>query len=264
MERRILITGGSKGIGAAIGDAAARRGWTNLVVGRDEAAMRALIDRWRARSPVREHKYLAQDLIEPSAVERIAKWLDEVGSPDTVVQNAATGFFGRFAETGLQKHADTIALGVRLTVELTHALLPPLCRLPHGYLAYVGSTSGRKPVPYMNVYSSTKAFLHNFAVALRAELAGGPPKVLLAIPGAVRTGFPGAAGLPADFTASGLPPGVVGEMIVKAIEDGRDGIMPIGSLKERYGGWLQRILPPTFWASKMRAFYEPMLRKREP
>ena len=114
-------------------------------------------------------------------------------------------------------------------------------------------------MPFMTVYSSTKAFIHSFAFALREELRGGAPKVLLAIPGAVQTDFPRLAGLPAAFAAKGLDPAEVGETIVQAIEDGKDGVLPIGSFKERHGGFIQRILPPAFWARRMRQSYERML-----
>lgn len=258
-RRRILITGASRGIGACIADSAARRGWTNLLVSRDEPAMRRMIDGWRGAKDACDHRCLAQDLTAPDALRRLIAWLEEVGYPDTFVHNAAVGHFGRFAQTPLQGHEDTIGLGVRMTVELTHALLPRLSRAASGFVVYVGSTSGRKPVPYMSVYSSTKAFIHNFAAALREELAGAPPKVLLVVPGGVRTDFPRLAGLPADFTARGLSPAAVGDTIVQAIADGREGTLTLGSLKERYGGPLHRLLPAAFWARKMRKAYEPML-----
>ena len=146
-----------------------------------------------------------------------------------------------------------------MTVELTHALLPRLSKVTGSHMVYLGSTSGRKPVPYMTVYSSTKAFVHNFALALREELVGGPPKVLLVIPGGVQTDFPRLAGLPAAFTANGLRPDKVGEMIVQAIDDGKEGVLTIGNTRERFGGLLQRLLPPTFWAHKMAKAYKPML-----
>jgi short-subunit dehydrogenase len=192
-------------------------------------------------------------------VRHLTAWLDEVGYPDAVVHNAAVGFFGPFADTPLADHEGTVGLGVRATVELTHAVLPKLTKNASGHLVYIGSTSGRKPVPYMSVYSSTKAFIHHFACALREELAGGRPKVLLIVPGAVRTDFPRLAGLPATFTAKGLAPAAVGETIVQAIEQGREGTITVGSVKERCGGFLQRLLPPAYWARKMRKAYAPML-----
>lgn len=259
LKRRVLITGGSRGIGAGIAEAAARRGHTNLLVGRNESAMRELVEEWRREGNGRDHCYLALDLTGPDARRRLIEWLDQVGRPDTFIHNAAVGFFGPFPQTDLAKHGDTISLGVRMTVELTHALLPALSRTPNSYIVYVGSTSGRKPVPYMSVYSSTKAFIHHFAIALREELRGGPPSVLLAVPGGVQTDFPRLAGLPASFTAKGLLPAEVGETIMRAIDDGRSGTLPIGRFAERHGGLLQRILPPAFWARTMGRAYARLL-----
>ena len=258
MERKVLITGASRGIGAGIANAAARRGWTNLLVSRDSAAMKQMIDKWKAAGNGKDHAFLAQDLAAPGSVASVAAWLDKTGYPDVVIHNAAVGAFGPFAETALQKHADTIALGVRVTVELTHALLQKMPSGGRSSLVYIGSTSGRKPVPFMTVYSSTKAFIHQFTYALREELCGRA-KVLLVIPGAVKTDFPAQAGLPPSFTAKGLDPQDVGEAIAGAIEDGKDGVITLGSRKERFGGWMQRILPPSFWARKMRKSYERML-----
>lgn len=258
MTRRILITGASRGIGAAVAESAARRGWTNLLVSRSEPDIRGLVERWRATGAGAEHHYLAQDLTAADSIEKLTGWLDGVGYPDVVVHNAAVGFFGPFGGTPVTGHRATVALGVRVTVDLTHALLPALSKSPNGHIVYVGSTSGRKPVPYMTVYSSTKAFIHHFACALGEELQGRP-KVLLVVPGAVQTDFPRLAGLPASFTANGRKPADVGEAIVRALEEGREGSLTIGSFMERHGGLIQRILPPTFWARKMRKSYQRML-----
>lgn len=263
MNRRILITGGSRGIGAGIADAAARRGWTNLLVGRTEPAMQSLIDKWKQAGFSQEHRHIALDLCAPDAMQRLTCWLDEVGYPDVVVHNAAVGFFGPFSQTTLEGHANTVALGVKVTVDVTYALLPHLAKTAGSYMVYIGSTSGRKPVPYMSVYSSTKAFVHNFAFALREELRGSPPKILLVVPGAVQTDFPRLAGLPPSFTAKGRTPADVGEAIVQAIERGKDAVLSIGSFMERHGGLIQRMLPPAFWARKMGRSYARMLRLDE-
>lgn len=261
MERRVLITGGSRGLGAAIAEISARLGWTNLLVSRSEHAMRELLEKWRKEGFARPHACLAQDLTAPDAVQRMIRWFDNVGYPDTVIHNAAIGSFGLFGQTGSEKHADTIALGVSITVQLTHALLPHLEKTPGSCIVYIGSTAGRKPVPYMNVYSSTKAFVHNFALALREELRGRPPKVLLAIPGAIQTDFPKLAGLPESFAENGLSAPVAAEIIVRAIDTGRDGVLQIGTFKERYGAILQRLLPPTFWARTMCKRYRPLVHR---
>jgi short-subunit dehydrogenase len=260
MTRRVLITGGSRGLGAAIAEAAARRGWTNLLVGRNEAAMQERVQEWERARPGRGGGCLGLDLNAPDALARLTAWLDKVGDPDIVIHNAAVGHFGPFAETSLGNHEATVGLGVGVTVALTHALIPRLAARPGSHLVYVGSTSGRKPVPYMTVYSSTKAFVHSFALALREELAG-TPKVLLVIPGAVQTDFPRLAGLPESFAAKGLTPAAAGEMIAQAVSQGRDGVLTIGSAGERYGGLLQRLFPPTFWARTMRKAYAPLLRR---
>jgi len=259
MERRLLITGASRGIGAEIAEASARRGWTNLLVSRTGSALRERVARWEQRGAGQGHRWLELDLAAADATSRLLSWLDEAPGPDTLVHNAAAGHFGRFSETALAGHEATIALGVRATVELTHALLPRLAKTGHGHLVYVGSTSGRKPVPFMATYSSTKAFLHQFACALGEELRGGSSRVLLVVPGGVRTEFPERAGLPPAVAARGLPAARVGEDIVRAIEQGREGVLTIGSFRERHGGLLQRLLPPAFWARRMRAFYEPLL-----
>ncbi|MGH9412301.1 MAG: SDR family NAD(P)-dependent oxidoreductase [Terriglobales bacterium] len=210
MSRRFaLVTGASRGIGAALAAALAREGYDLILTARSAPDLET--QRSYVHSLGREAHLIVADLAQGGA----AKILDAVASaqwPITLlVNNAGVGSFGEFASLPGGHECAQVRLNLEATVALTHGLLPVL-KQHGGAIINVASTAALQPVPYMATYSATKVFLLHFSLALREELRSSGVHVMALCPGPTATNF---------FTASDtpVPPGLqsAGEVAALAL-----------------------------------------------
>jgi NAD(P)-dependent dehydrogenase (short-subunit alcohol dehydrogenase family) len=207
--RVVLVTGASRGIGAATCAALTRRGAVVVAAGRDETALAAVA----AASTV------VADAADPAAAPAlVAAAVDRHGRLDAVVANAGIGWAGEFAGMDPARITELVDVNLRAPMLLARAALPVLRR--PGALVFLTSIAGLVGVPGETVYSVTKAGLETFATLLREEVDG--VTVSTVAPGAVDTGFFTTRGVPYDRSfPRAIPPGQVAEAVVEAIATGR-------------------------------------------
>ena len=207
--RVVLVTGASRGIGAATCAALTRRGAVVVAAGRDETALAAVA----AASTV------VADAADPAAAPAlVAAAVDRHGRLDAVVANAGIGWAGEFAGMDPARITELVDVNLRAPMLLARAVLPVLRR--PGALVFLTSIAGLVGVPGETVYSVTKAGLETFATLLREEVDG--VTVSTVAPGAVDTGFFTTRGVPYDRSfPRPIPPGQVAEAVVEAIATGR-------------------------------------------
>jgi|SRR5882757_1792835 len=152
--RTALITGASRGIGAAIATALAPT-HTLLLAGRPSPALQATAERLGATT-------LTLDLTDTDAIPA-ATGIVEL---DVLVHNAGVFFPGRIAESTVEHWRATLDVNVVGAVALTLALLPAL-RRASGQVVFINSGTGRKASPDMASYSASKFALRAFADSLR-------------------------------------------------------------------------------------------------
>jgi short-subunit dehydrogenase len=145
------------------------------------------------------HKIQAQiftaDLALPDTPNRLLAHLHAAGvKVDVLVNNAAFGAQGRFAELPLDRQLDMLQVNVTAVTHLTRLLLPGMIERRRGGLLNVASTAAFQPGPGMAVYYASKAFVLSFTEALAEELAGTGLTVTALCPGPTRTNFGAAAG----------------------------------------------------------------------
>jgi NAD(P)-dependent dehydrogenase (short-subunit alcohol dehydrogenase family) len=211
LARRVaLVTGASRGIGAATCAALTRRGAVVVAAGRDETALAGVA----AASTV------VADAADPDAAPAlVAAAVDRHGRLDAVVANAGIGWAGEFAGMDPARITELVDVNLRAPMLLARAALPVLRR--PGALVFVTSIAGLVGVPGETVYSVTKAGLETFATLLREEVDG--VTVSTVAPGAVDTGFFTTRGVPYDRSfPQPIPPGQVAEAVVEAIATGRE------------------------------------------
>ena len=117
------------------------------------------------------------------------KALLETEKPEVQVLINAAGFglFGTFTEMDMDKQMDIVDLNSRALIAMCHATIP---YMPKGSkLINLASNSSWQPVPYINVYGSSKAFVMNFSRALGVELKGQGIHVMAVAPGWIKTEF---------------------------------------------------------------------------
>jgi NADP-dependent 3-hydroxy acid dehydrogenase YdfG len=150
-----LITGASRGIGAAIAAALAPT-HTLLLAGRASEQLQAVAERLGATT-------LPLDLTETDAIPDATA---SIGELDVLVHNAGVTFPGRVAESTVDQWRTTLDVNVVGPVALTLALLPAL-RSVGGQVVFINSGAGRAAMPVMAAYSASKFALRGFADALR-------------------------------------------------------------------------------------------------
>lgn len=188
--RKVLVTGGSGGIGSEIARALLARGAHVLITGRSDAALectRAMVSQGPTGDRI---DGFAADLSDRTQIERLAaharQWR---GGVDILVNNAGASEFGLLEETPATAIERVIATNVVAPLMLCRSLLPHLQTRQDAHIVNIGSVFGAIGYPGFSVYSATKFALRGFSEALRRELDSTSVHVHHFAPRATRTAF---------------------------------------------------------------------------
>jgi short-subunit dehydrogenase len=182
-----LVAGGSKGIGYAIAEALAKRGFNLILIARHLNTLNEAKDKLECNYPIHVD-VLVHDLSTDNAAEEIAKWCTERNIPLKMLFNVA-GLGG--SEDYLSLPLDTLRYMVNLNVSscmaLTLTLLPLLEKNAPSAVLNVSSMAGYAPIPTKNMYSATKSAVLFFSYSLRYQLKEKGISVSCLTPGPVFT-----------------------------------------------------------------------------
>jgi hypothetical protein len=193
-RKTALITGASGGIGYALAKLFARDHHNLVLVARSGAKLTQVADELQRQFAV-SVKTIALDLAADPAPQFLFDQLQREGiGVDILVNNAAYGKFGKFADIPLEENLGQIQLNIIALTHLTKLFLGPMLARRSGKILNVASTAGFQPGPLMAVYYATKAYVISFSEALADELKGSGVTVTCLCPGATDTGFQGRAG----------------------------------------------------------------------
>jgi uncharacterized oxidoreductase len=185
-NRRVLITGGSSGIGLALAQVLGLKGAHIAISGRRSDRLDAAIAHLRTAGVAA--KPIAADVAtESGRAATVEGALEALGGLDVLVNNAGGVRAGRLENTTEAEIRAMIEVGLVAPVLLTRALLPSL--RDSGDSAIVNVTSGIALIgmPFYTTYAAVKAGLAHFGEALRRELSGEGIHVLTVYPGATET-----------------------------------------------------------------------------
>lgn len=188
-----LITGASRGIGAAIARALAAKGVRALVLtARSKGDLEKLATELFERHGLRVET-IAADLADPAAPAFLKSETDKRGlTIDLLINNAGWGTHGIFADIDAAKSRDMVEVNVQALTELTHLYLPGMIAANRGGVVNIASTASFQPVPFMAVYAATKAFVLSFTEALAVEVGeqgADGVRVIGLCPGGTETNF---------------------------------------------------------------------------
>jgi NAD(P)-dependent dehydrogenase (short-subunit alcohol dehydrogenase family) len=198
--RAVVVTGGTRGIGAGIARAFLAAGADVLVCGRSEPADPLTVD---GRAAVFEPADVRDAGQVQGLIRTAAEWF---GRLDLVISNAGGSPPAAAASASPRFHAKVIELNLIAPLHVAQAAHAVMQDQPGGgSIVMIGSVSGTRPSPGTAAYGAAKAGLHNLAATLAVEWA---PKVRVntVIPGPVSTGTSAAGahfGGPAGETAVG-------------------------------------------------------------
>jgi uncharacterized protein len=192
-----LVTGASGGIGLCLAEELAKKKVNLLLVARSEDRLTAAATRLKSIYGI-EAFFLAIDLTQPSAEDKVKAWIDTHQWPvNILINNAGYGLWGRVDELNTSALNNMMQLNMSSMVNLCHSMIPILKKQTQSYILNVASTAAYQAVPTLSVYAATKAFVVLFSRGLRWEIKGSGISVSCLSPGATSTGFVDRAGMQA-------------------------------------------------------------------
>lgn len=184
----VLVTGASKGIGAALAERFAREGAAISLVARDRAALDALAERLRERHGVRV-AVLPADLAapgsEPGALLAAAE--AELGPIEVLVNNAGRMIVGPAEGTADADVRAIVELDLVAPMRWALAAAPGMLSRRRGTIVNIASSAAFTWLPGMVYYNAAKAGMAGWSESLRAEWRGTGVNVVSVYPGPVRT-----------------------------------------------------------------------------
>lgn len=222
---RILLTGGSSGIGAATAQALTAAGHRVTILARNEAALASVAE----LCPAESIRYQIVDVTNEHDVKlavdaAIAQW----GGIDACIPNAGLGIFEPLKTAELSDWKKMVDVNIGGVLNTLHACLPSLIE-NKGHVIQIGSIAARNVFPNSGIYCATKhavlAISESLRIEFRDELA-----VTTINPGAVDTSFIDQTKddeLRENYRTQfeqGMQPGFIAEAIAFAVSSGGKGV----------------------------------------
>ena len=236
-----MITGASKGLGAAFAKELAGRGTNLVLIARSIDTLQDLADSLGAQYGVR-CVVLQADLATSDAVKRIMTELERLDLKiDLLINNAGLGLTGDFMSHDLAEELASIQVNVQALVGLSHALGAKMVARGTGGIINLASNSAFQPLPHMATYAAAKAFVLHFSEALKYELKGRGVQVMAVCPGPTATSF--FAGVSTKMKDGAFDNA---ELVVRRTLrsfDRKKSLAYPGRFSVRVATWLPRLLP---------------------
>jgi NAD(P)-dependent dehydrogenase (short-subunit alcohol dehydrogenase family)/uncharacterized protein YndB with AHSA1/START domain len=187
-NQRVLITGGSSGIGLATAEALAQEGAEVALLARNELGLAAAKRRLAEESGAEAITVTADVTDREALTAAVDDAVRQLGGLDVLVTAAAGVSFGRFVETEPEDFDATVETVLGGTVDTIRTALPHL-EPSRGAVVTIGSIAAHMPLPGMAAYTASKHGLVGFLETVRAELEESGSSVTLSLvnPGAVDT-----------------------------------------------------------------------------
>jgi short-subunit dehydrogenase len=217
--KRVLITGGSSGIGFAIARALLAKGARVAISGRRAAFVSAAVDELgKAGGSVTG---IAADVgTDEGRALTLRQALDALGGLDVLVNNAGGVRAGRIETTSQSEIEAMLNVDLLAPILLTRAVLPSLRASGDAVVVNVTSWIALMGAPFYSTYAAAKAGLARFGEALRRELKGEGVHVLTVYPGATETPMMQTNRAGPELGFGREPASAVADATVEGIETG--------------------------------------------
>lgn len=204
---KVLITGGSDGIGKALAAALKAEGSHVVITGRRQEHLQTAAEKLGVGWSVGDVGN------EEDAVRTVREFVEEHGRLDLLVNNAGYGFFGPLVETSLEDLEALYRTNVFGAFLMGREAAKQFIRQDGGNLINISSTAGLRGGPGGTAYYSSKFALRGMTECWREELRRHNVRVMLVNPSEVQTRFAAVAG----YDQKPSPKKLVAEDVAAAI-----------------------------------------------
>lgn len=187
-KQRMLISGGSQGIGAALVGLARRHGHDVVFTGRHEESVAEVAERTGAHGLCADHVVAGVNERVIDACRR------EMGGVDVLVNNAATWYDAPIGELDVGRMRQLFEINVFGMVDLTNRIVPLMRAQESGDIVNISSTSGTKGRKLGTAYAASKWAVRGISQCWQAELRPYGIRVISVCPSEVQTRWGGREG----------------------------------------------------------------------
>ncbi len=197
--KKVLVSGGTKGIGRAIATKFLDEGYSVIATTRD-----------KTKANIVEHKNLIVENLDLSSKDSISEFQEKVESfkPSILINNAGVTKDNLFLRMSENDWTEVIETNLNGTYRLTKIFLKGMIKNKWGRIINIGSVSGLMGNPGQTNYASSKAALEGFTRSLAKEIGSRNITVNLVSPGFINTDM--TSGLTIEKLESQIPLGRMG------------------------------------------------------
>lgn len=212
-NKRVLITGGSSGIGLALAHALTARGARVVITGRRQSVLDDALRGLDSATGV-----CADVGTTEGRIATLDKAVAALGGLDILINNAGGVRAGRLESTAEADIEQMVTVDLLAPILLTRAAIPALRASGDAMVVNVTSGIALVGAPFYTTYAAVKAGLAHFGESLRRELKGEGIHVLTAYPGGTDTPMMQSNRAGPELGFSREPASAVAEAIVQGIE----------------------------------------------
>ena len=197
--KKVLVSGGTKGIGGAIVTKLLDEGYSVIATTRD-----------KTKANILEHKNLTVENLDLSSKDSVSEFQEKVESfkPSILINNAGVTKDNLFLRMSENDWTEVIETNLNGTYRLTKIFLKDMIKNKWGRIINIGSVSGLMGNPGQTNYASSKAALEGFTRSLAKEIGSRNITVNLVSPGFINTDM--TSGLTIEKLESQIPLGRMG------------------------------------------------------
>ena len=213
----VLVTGASRGLGAAIGLALLARGHRVVLSARNATDLARSVEALRAQHGDRVQSWVA-DLADPATAQALVPQVEQrFGALDALVNNAGIGTWKPLIDWSPAEVIACINLNLLAPMLLSQAVLPGMVARKRGLIVNIASDLARRPLANMAPYVASKFGLLGFSGSLLREAKAHGIAVTSVLPGIIDTNFNGAQEGSKDESWA-LRPDALAEQIARLFE----------------------------------------------
>lgn len=266
MNKVVLITGGSSGIGKSIGEFLHQKGF--VVYGTSRNPEKVL----NSVFPL-----VALDVRNSDSIQKaVSKIIETSGRLDIVINNAGVGITGPLEEIPTEEIRNNFETNFFGPIEVMKAALPQMRKQNSGLIINITSIAGYMGLPYRSVYSASKGALELITEALRMEVKSFGIEITNVAPGDFATNI--AAGryhaplikdsayekvygevlaTMNDHVDAGSNPNEMAEAVYKIIQTKKPNVhYKVGAFMQKFSIVLKRALPDKMYEKMLMNHYK--------